>query len=162
MLLPTGIGLLLIWTVHIQTKEEYGAESAVKKDTETIRVYTQIRCDTVAGREDYLPQDGVILAMTPIDIPEGSSAFEVLQEACRLYDIQLEYEGGAVSKGFAYVEGIGYLYEYDFGDLSGWMYQIDGEFPSVGSGEYIVEEDDRIVWVYTLELGKDVGADETN
>ena len=162
MLLPAGIGLLLIWTVHIQTKEEYGAESAVKKDTETIRVYTQIRCDTVAGREDYLPQDGVILAMTPIDIPEGSSAFEVLQEACRLYDIQLEYEGGAVSKGFAYVEGIGYLYEYDFGDLSGWMYQVDGEFPSVGSGEYIVEEDDRIVWVYTLELGKDVGADETN
>ena len=162
MLLPTGIGLLLIWTVHIQTKEEYRAESAVKKDTETIRVYTQIRCDTVAGREDYLPQDGVILAMTPIDIPEGSSAFEVLQEACRLYDIQLEYEGGAVSKGFAYVEGIGYLYEYDFGDLSGWMYQVDGEFPSVGSGEYIVEEDDRIVWVYTLELGKDVGADETN
>lgn len=162
MLLPTGIGLLLIWTVHIQTKEEYRAESAVKKDTETIRVYTQIRCDTVAGREDYLPQDGVILAMTPIDIPEGSSAFEVLQEACRLYDIQLEYEGGAVSKGFAYVEGIGYLYEYDFGDLSGWMYQVDGEFPSVGSGEYIVEEDDRIVWVYTLELGKDVGADGTD
>lgn len=153
-------GISVVWLIRIQTREEYRNSGISDEQTENITVAIQIRCDTVAGRKAYIPQDGVILARTQMEVPDGTSVFEVLQEACRLYDIQLEYEGGSGSGSFVYVEGINYLYEYDFGDLSGWMYQVDGEFPSVGSGEYRPADQQEIVWVYTQELGKDVGADE--
>lgn len=156
ILLAVGVGLGLIFCLHMQTREEYKSGGTDNGQVRTIQVTAEIRCDTVAGRTDDIPKDGVMLERTEIEVPEGASAFTVLQEACRQFDIQLEYKGAV--KGFAYVEGIGYLYEYDFGELSGWMYQVNGEFPSVGSGEYIVKENDRIVWVYTLELGKDLDA----
>lgn len=154
------ISVSAVWMLRIQTKEQYRNDGLSNGQTENITVFMQIRCDTVAGAKADIPEDGVILARCAMNVPQGTSVFEVLKEACRLYDIQLEYEGGSVAGSFAYVEGINYLYEYDFGDLSGWMYQVDGEFPSVGSGEYRLEDKQEILWVYTQELGKDVGADE--
>ncbi len=148
-----------VWFIQIQTKEAYRADSGNNEDTEEMAVYVEIRCDAVAGRENYIPEDGVILAQVQVDVKEDASAFEALEEACRQYDIQLEYQGGAVSKGFAYVEGIAYVYEYDFGDLSGWMYLVNDEKPGVGSGEYRLEEGDRVLWIYTTNIGKDVGVE---
>ncbi len=160
--LAAAILLLLIWFVRIQSRESYLSGESAADRTETIEVSVEIRCDTVAGKKDYIPQDGVILSRTDLSVWEGASAFDVLQEAARLYDIQLEYTGDTLSHGFIYVEGIAYLYEFDFGDLSGWMYQVNDVFPGVGSGEYPVSEGDRILWVYTTDLGKDVGDDGQN
>ena len=55
-----------------------------------------------------------------------------------------------------YIEGIAYLYEFDYGDLSGWIYHINGAVPSVGCGKYILSDGDRVEWLYTLDLGEDV------
>lgn len=147
----------LIWLIRIQSKEEYRADTGRSGSGAQIAVMVEMRCDSVAGRAEYIPADGVIFAQTQVLVPEQSSAFEALAEACRLYDIQLEYQGGAVSTEFAYVEGIAYLYEHDFGDLSGWMYLVNGEKPGVGSGEYVLEEGDRVLWIYSTDIGKDVG-----
>ncbi len=147
----------LIWLIRIQSKEEYRAGDGKCENAEQIEVTVEIRCDPVAGRAEHIPEDGVILEETQVRVPVDASAFEALEEVCRLYDIQLEYQGGAVSKSFAYVEGIAYLYEFEFGDLSGWMYLVNGEKPGVGSGEYLLEEDDQILWIYSTDIGKDVG-----
>lgn len=147
----------LIWLIRIQSKEEYRAGDRKEENLAQIEVSVEIRCDPVAGRAEHIPEDGVILEQTQMCVPEDSSAFEALAEACRQYDIQLEYQGSAVSKGFVYVEGIAYLYEFDFGDLSGWLYLVNGDKPGVGSGEYLLEEDDRILWIYSTDIGKDVG-----
>jgi hypothetical protein len=97
----------------------------------------------------------VILAPAAFEIEQGESALELLKRITRKNKIQMEYQG---SKGFAYVEGIDNLYEFDHGAESGWMYKVNGEFPGKGAGSYTVQPGDVIEWLYTLDLGKDLGA----
>ena len=52
----------------------------------------------------------------------------------------------------AYVRGIASLYEFDFGDLSGWTYEVNGERPPVGCGACVLHDGDRIDWIYTINL----------
>ena len=59
-------------------------------------------------------------------------------------------------KTLPYIAGINYIYEMDFGDLSGWVYHVNGITPSRGCGEYVLEPGDRIEWLYTCELGNDL------
>ena len=61
-----------------------------------------------------------------------------------------------------YVEGISNIYEFDCGDLSGWMYCVNGEFPNYGCSGYKVKPGDRIEWKYTCNLGEDVGSRFSN
>jgi len=59
--------------------------------------------------------------------------------------------------GADYIEGINYLYEFDAGEQSGWMYKVNGAFPSYGCSDYILEDGDSIVWAYTCDMGRDLG-----
>jgi hypothetical protein len=58
-----------------------------------------------------------------------------------------------------YIEGIANIYEFDCGELSGWMYRVNGSFPNLGSSSYELKAGDRVEWVYTCDLGRDVGGD---
>jgi hypothetical protein len=98
---------------------------------------------------------GVILAAAAYDIGKNETALELLKRITRKHKIQMEYQG---SKAFAYVEGIDNLYESDHGPESGWMYKVNGEFPSKAAGSWIMSPGDTIEWLYTLDLGKDLGA----
>ena len=69
--------------------------------------------------------------------------------------ICFEFEGSAINKS-VYVEGIGNLYEFDGGDMSGWMYRVNGVFANVGCSEYIIKAGDKIEFVYTCNFGKDI------
>jgi hypothetical protein len=69
----------------------------------------------------------------------------------------MEHRGSAKAP---YIEGIDNLYEFDKGGKSGWLYRVNGTFPNKSAGAYILKKGDRIEWVYTLELGKDVGKSE--
>lgn len=57
----------------------------------------------------------------------------------------------------AYIEGINQIYEFDCGSESGWMYKVNGWFPNYGCSQYKVSDGDNIAWVYTCDLGTDVG-----
>ncbi len=115
-----------------------------------------IRCDTIVGKSDskYIPADGVILPVTKFDIEKGKTAYDILIEAARKFDIQIENDG---TNDLAYISGINYLYEYQFGDLSGWIYHINGTAQSVGCGEFALSDGDVIEWLYTCALGDDLG-----
>ncbi|MEK3795866.1 DUF4430 domain-containing protein [Paenibacillus sp. FSL R7-0204] len=106
---------------------------------------------SITGDEEH----GVILAAAQYEIKKGESVLDLLKRITRGQKIQMEYQG---SKAFAYVEGIDNLYESDHGAESGWMYKVNGEFPSKAAGSWIVEPGDTIEWLYTLDLGKDLGA----
>ena len=58
-----------------------------------------------------------------------------------------------------FIKGINYLYDRSCGELSGWMYKVNGEFPGVGCSAEKLENCDIIEWVYTCDLGQDVGDD---
>ena len=57
------------------------------------------------------------------------------------------------------IEGIANLYEFDCGELSGWMYKVNDWFPNYGCSRYELKDGDKVEWVYTCDLGKDVGGD---
>ena len=114
-----------------------------------------IRCDTVTGLSDseYIPADGIVLKETEFVIDSDDTAFDILVEAARKYNIQMENSG---AEGMAYIAGINYLYEYDFGEFSGWMYYVNRKAPSVGCDQYVLSDGDVIEWLYSCELGKDL------
>ena len=139
--------------VEIQSTEEYYGRSTVRTDGPTIGTTISIRCDVIAGRTEYAPADGTLLAEETVRIPEGGTAFDQLMEAARAHRIQTEYDGTVSG---AYVRSIGNIYEYAFGNLSGWMYRVNGTYADVGCSQYQLQDGDRVEWVYTMDIGRDV------
>ena len=87
---------------------------------------------------------------------EGESVFNVLQRTCKQQKIHMEFSNTPIYNS-AYIEGIHNLYEFDVGNLSGWMYKVNGWFPNYGCSRYQLKDGDVIEWVYTCDLGYDVG-----
>lgn len=156
VLLIAGAAIAATLLIDVQSAGDYYGGEGRKLESVDGYVTISIGCDTVAGRRDdgTTPEDGVILYDTKLPFQEGDSVFDILTDAVRIGNIQMEYSG--TSRKLAYVRGINNLYEYDHGELSGWMYSVDGEFLSLGSGSYIVEDGDVIRWQYTTELGEDL------
>lgn len=136
-----------------------------KKDN-TKSVTISIRCDTIlknkdklqSGLESYVPSNGVILGKTKFDLKDNENVFDILVKAVRKHRIHMEYQGASQNKyGSVYVQGINNLYEFSCGDLSGWMYNVNGSYPNVGCDKYILKDGDNIEWRYTCDLGRDLG-----
>lgn len=123
-----------------------------------------ISCATILNNMDWLdpekvelvPEDGWILQPTQVTFYEGESVFNVLQRTCKQQGIHMEFENTPMYNS-AYIEGIHNLYEFDCGELSGWMYKVNEWFPNYGCSRYQLHEGDVICWVYTCNLGIDVG-----
>ncbi len=166
-----AIALLIAVIVNgteIQSVDEYYLTHIddIKPDSETVTI--SIRCDTILDNygdldkelksEKYVPSDGIILPETEYVLRPGDTVFDVLDRAVRYNKIQMEYEGADKnSYGSVYVEGIHWLYEFSCGPLSGWMYKVDGDYPNYGCSKYELKDGQKIEWVYTCDLGKDVG-----
>lgn len=105
---------------------------------------------------ELVPEDGWILAPVEVSFQQGQSVFDVLMETCKANKIHMEYMDTPMYNS-AYIEGIGNLYEFDVGNLSGWMYCVNEWFPNYGCSRYQLQDGDVIRWVYTCDLGTDVG-----
>ncbi len=154
VLLIAVIAAVAVYMINIESAASYyGSGSEIQANG---HVYLTIRCDTVAGRakDGSTPENGLILPRTELPIQSGDTVFDVLTRAAQLHSLQMEHEG--MSKNMAYINGINYLYEFDYGELSGWMYSVGGEFVSLGSGSHAVQDGDEIIWAYTTELGEDL------
>ena len=149
-----------------QKKEEPPKEEPVKEEPKKGEpsCTLSVRCDTAlsnkdmldSSKADILPEDGVIFPETTVYFSEGESVYDVLVREMMNAKIHMESENTPMYKS-AYIEGIANLYEYDCGPLSGWMYKVNGEFPNYGCSAYVLSDGDRVEWVYTCDLGKDVG-----
>jgi len=129
----------------------------------------EIRCDTVTDTSKlenqavapFVPENGVILETTEIEFEPGESVFDILLRATKEKNIHMEFRSENAYVGGKYIEGINYLYEMDGGPLSGWMYKVNGRFPNYGCAGYGVGDGDVIVWLYSCNLGADVGDNST-
>ena len=126
--------------------------------------FLSVRCDTILNNMSWLdpekielvPADGIIFAEREVHFYEGESVFDVLLREMKQNKIHMEYESTPIYNS-AYIEGIANLYEFDCGELSGWMYKVNGWFPNYGCSRYQLMPGDRVEWVYTCDLGADVG-----
>lgn len=155
---------------NIQSVDEYYLTHIDDITAESETVFISIRCDTILDNYDdldtplksekYVPKNGVILPKTEYVLRNGDTVYDILNRAVRYNKIQMEYQGADEnSYGSVYIQGINYLYEFSCGPLSGWMYKVNGVYPNYGCSKYKLKDGDVIEWVYTCDLGKDVGCE---
>lgn len=152
-----------------QTFEEQppGTTVGVDSDNETpLRCSMSISCATILDNMDKLdsakagivPRGGIIYAEKTFEFSEGETVFDVLLRETRANKIHMEYSKTPAYDS-AYIEGIGNLYEFDCGPLSGWLYKVNGEFSGCSCSRYTLKDGDRIEFLYTCDSGRDIGAE---
>lgn len=140
-----------------------------EQEVDKKKTYTcifSIECSTILNnlsdldpdKRELVPSNGVILAPTKVTFYEGESVFDVLQRVCKENGIHMESSWTPIYNS-AYIEGIHNLYEFDCGELSGWMYCVDGWYPNYGCSRYQLADGEVVEWRYTCDLGKDVGCE---
>ena len=110
-------------------------------------------------KRELVPEDGWILKPMTVTFAENESVFNVLQRTLKEQGIHMEFEY-TPAYHTAYIEGINNLYEFDVGELSGWMYSVNGWFPIYGCSRYRLQDGDVVEWKYTCDLGNDIGGGE--
>lgn len=108
--------------------------------------------DLDESKVDFVPNDGLLLNPTEVVFYEGENAFNVLLRTCKQNKLHMEYRDTPIYNS-AYICGIGNLYEFDCGDLSGWMYAVNGTFPNYGCSQYNMADGDTLEFIYTCDLG---------
>lgn len=136
-------------------------EDTVVTDNELICTLS-VRCDTAIGKSHgkdiVLPDDGIIFPEQSVVFYEGESVFNVLVREMKKNKIHLEFVNTPIYNS-AYIEGICNLYEFDCGELSGWMYKVNDWYPNYGCSRYELKNGDKVEWIYTCDMGKDIGGD---
>lgn len=128
---------------------------ATKANDNMIRVTISIDCKTaVNAGYSVSPSSGVILSARTVTVEKGSTVWDVLNKVARSNGIPVVKRGSGSS---LYVSCINSLGEFDCGNESGWMYNVNGVYPMVSCGAYKVKSGDVIQWRYTTNLGKDLG-----
>lgn len=138
----------------------------ITEDSQTVTI--SIRCDTILDNWDklddslksdkYVPADGVILPTFRVVLRKGDTVYDIFSRVTRYSKIVTDCVY-TVNYSSVYVKGINHLYEFSCGELSGWMYRVNGVFPGYGCSKYALKDGDVIEWVYTCDLGRDVGGE---
>ncbi|QGQ95050.1 DUF4430 domain-containing protein [Paenibacillus psychroresistens] len=140
-------------------------DAAIDK-SKPLTITLTVSCKTILDNLDIfnkdklevLPDDGIIYKTQTVTFYEGESVFDVLLREMKKNKIHMEFSMTPIYNS-NYIEGINNLYEFDCGELSGWMYKVNDWFPNYGSSRYVLKAGDVVDWVYTCDLGRDVGGD---
>lgn len=145
---------------HTQEEETKPDISETEKETqiEAFICTVSVRCDEILDNLDrfdkskynLIPEDGVIYFSENVEFNDGESAFDILLRETKKNKIHLEFEYTPMFES-SYVEGIGNIYEFDCGDMSGWIYKVNGKMAPCGSSQYLVKENDVIEWIYSCK-----------
>ena len=137
--------------------------NAIRGDGE-FTVVLSLRCDTLLNnmnllnkeKHELVPTNGVIFPEAYVTVYEGESVFNILQREMKRAKIHMEFVNTPIYNS-AYIEGINNLYEFDAGELSGWIYRVNGWFPNYGCSRYQLKPGDILEWLYTCDNGRDLG-----
>lgn len=136
--------------------EEEKAEEVVPVTTCSLYV----RCDDVLSniqklnkeKVDLIPADGIIYENKNAVFYEDETVFNVLVRELKKNKIHYEFTHTPIYNS-NYINGIGNLYEFDCGELSGWLYKVNGAMPSYGSSQYKLKDKDVIEFIYSCNKG---------
>lgn len=141
------------------------ADAAVTESSEPQHLCTlSIDCSTILdnmdkltqGKEALVPEDGALLSPQEVEFTPGESVMDVLDRELKARNLHFEVTITPLD-GAKYVEGICNIYEFDCGELSGWQYRVNGEFPSVSVDKFQLSDGDVVEFLYTCDMGADIG-----
>jgi len=95
---------------------------------------------------------GTILPQQSIDWEVGDTPYSILIRAIGSGRVQTSGSGDTL-----YVKAIDGLAQFDKGPKSGWQFSINGWFPERSAASYELAPGDEVRWLYTLDLGADLG-----
>ena len=78
-----------------------------------------------------------VFARKTFALNDGETAYSILARS-----------GLPIGGSSSYVASIDGLTEKSYGPTSGWKYTINGSYPSIGAGSYLLENGDSVVWRY--------------
>ena len=135
-------------------------------DDKTIRVSFTLLGDQDHGgsKPHHTLKEGGLetwIAATTVTIEKGATVGDVFS--------QVLTENGYTFVGLSknYIRSITtpgglYMAEFTNGNLSGWMYTVNGHHPEVGLNSYVLTNGDRIIWHYTDDYTKEEGSEKWN
>ena len=99
---------------------------------------------------------------TSVTVPQGPIVYDVfdkvLTEKGIDYDETMNNYIGGIKAPASF--GGHWLYEFDNGPNSGWMYTVNGTHPLLGLREYRLKDGDFIVWHYSDDYTKEEGSEK--
>lgn len=144
--------MVLVFTVS-------GCSDSAENIANPITVNISVDAQT-AYEKDYIDYEYILEDM-PVEVEEGSSAWDVLNKVAKSNDIPVVKKGSDTTLYVTHINSIG---EFDFEQGSGWMYNVNGEYPNYGadSEKSSLKDGDKVQFRFTLDLGKDIGASQAN
>ncbi len=140
VILVVGCGVsLFIGLSTFQSVDEYYSESLEEGD---VIVYVSIRKDVIDSNDPVIFSGNV-------GVKENGTVLDAIVIATRKGKLQLSYVTG-------YIQSIDNLAEFSYGNESGWMFAVNGEFSDVNCSEKKVKTGDKICFLYTTKMGSDV------
>ena len=98
------------------------------------------------GHQSYVPSNGIILNTYTVTVKNGATAYDAVKQACSDNSVTIN----AVSSSYGiYIAGFNNIDEKDCGAQSGWMYTVNGSYPSKSCDKYILKSHDSIAFTYT-------------
>ncbi len=136
-----GCGLsLFVGLSTFQTVDEY--YSTTLKEEGPMAV-------TLVIRKDRIDPEHPIIFRGEVGIREGGNVMDAVLVATRKERLQLSYVTG-------YISSIANIAEFDYGNESGWMFAVNGVFSERSVSEKYLSAGDKVVFLYSLDMGKDV------
>lgn len=117
-----------------------GTSTSASSDVDTGSVDTVVTVEIDPSAADGLvdlPAEDLAVVTEDVVLPDDSTAYDALTT------IATSMEGTE-----SYVTSINGLAEKAAGPSYGWMYEVNGEQPTVAANEYVVADGDVVRWYY--------------
>ena len=113
------------------------ASGADEPQEQQATISVTVEIDATAGEGESTTAD--------VDLPEGATVYDAL--------VATGADVNATDSDYGmYVQGINGLAGGDFGDMSGWMFEVNGEMAEVGCSQYELKAGDVVTWTYVTEF----------
>lgn len=144
---------------HSDEPEEMVVQERVEIPDDCLTCTLSVSCSSVlenidklkGNKKELIPKDGIILKEIEVEFFPDESVFDVLCRELRNNNVHFEFVKTPAYNS-AYIEGIANLYEFDCGELSGWLYRVNGVKPTYGSSQYKLKNNDRIEFFYSCNM----------
>lgn len=138
------------------------ADDAANHTPQTVTV--SLSSSQSGGGSSSSGSEGTITVSIRVADPKGETYLEktsyTLSSGSTVYDLLVETGLSIKSTDSSfgvYIQSIEGLGELDEGQYSGWMYRVNGTYPDVSCSAQTLKSGDYVEWLYTRDLGNDVG-----
>lgn len=99
--------------------------------------------------------DSILVPSNTVTINENATVLSASIDSFQQNQIPFQTGGSGTD---LYITSINNVSQQSAGPLSGWLYKVNDVFVDSSPSTYSLNPGDRVTWIFTTDLGKDVGA----